>query len=91
MKLAFAIGAGVFLLTIFIYVVFTTSEYPPEDMEAFKAFKQQKSSFVKDIIVIGDMPKTMIRLGVIPNFFHGLKLFTMSMAKSKPSGIIIHL
>ena len=79
-KLAFAIGAGVFLLTI-LYTVFTTSEYPPEDMEAFKALKQQKSSFVKDIINhIGDMPKTMKRLGVI-QFFSWFAFFTMwSMA-----------
>ncbi|HCQ15922.1 MAG TPA: MFS transporter, partial [Cryomorphaceae bacterium] len=39
-KIAFAIGAFVFLLSI-LYTVFTTSEYPPEDMEAFEEEKQK--------------------------------------------------
>ncbi len=79
-KVAFAIGAFVFLVSI-LYTVFTTSEYPPEDMEAFKKEKQQKNKFLTDIIKnIGQMPLTMKKLGVI-QFFSWFAFFTMwSMA-----------
>jgi maltose/moltooligosaccharide transporter len=79
-KVAFAIGAVVFLVTI-LYTVFTTSEYPPEDMEAFEEEKKKKNSFVSDILNnIGSMPKTMKRLGII-QFFSWFAFFTMwSMA-----------
>ena len=40
-KVAFAIGAVVFLVSIF-YTVFTTKEYPPEDIEAFEKEKAEK-------------------------------------------------
>ncbi|GAB5565494.1 MAG: MFS transporter [Winogradskyella sp.] len=75
-KVAFAIGAFVFLISI-LYTVFTTSEYPPEDMEEFEREKKQKSSFVSDIVNnIGNMPKTMKKLGVI-QFFSWFAFFTM--------------
>jgi len=75
-KVAFAIGAFVFLLSI-LYTVFTTSEYPPEDMEAFEREKKQKSRFVSDIINnVGNMPITMKKLGVI-QFFSWFAFFTM--------------
>ncbi|TCK65194.1 maltose/moltooligosaccharide transporter [Winogradskyella wandonensis] len=75
-KVAFAIGAFVFLISI-LYTVFTTSEYPPEDMEAFERERKQKSSFVSDIINnIGNMPTTMKKLGVI-QFFSWFAFFTM--------------
>lgn len=79
-KVAFAIGAFVFLVSI-LYTVFTTSEYPPEDMEEFEREKAQKSSFVSDIVNnIGNMPSTMKKLGVI-QFFSWFAFFTMwSMA-----------
>lgn len=79
-KIAFAIGAFVFLISI-LYTVFTTSEYPPEDMEEFEREKAQKSSFVSDIVNnIGNMPSTMKKLGVI-QFFSWFAFFTMwSMA-----------
>ena len=79
-KVAFAIGAVVFLITI-LYTVFTTKEYPPEDMEAFKKEKAKKNMFISDIIKnIGNMPSTMKRLGVI-QFFSWFAFFTMwSMA-----------
>jgi len=64
-KVAFAIGAFVFLTSV-LFTILTTSEYPPEDMEAFEKEKAQKSRFVKDIIEnIGKMPLTMKQLGVI--------------------------
>lgn len=79
-KIAFAIGAFVFLVSI-LYTVFTTSEYPPENMEEFEKEKAQKNRFVADIINnIGNMPATMKRLGVI-QFFSWFAFFTMwSMA-----------
>ena len=75
-KVAFAIGAFVFLISV-LYTIFTTTEYPPEDMEEFKREKAQKSNFIKDIINnIGSMPTTMKKLGVI-QFFSWFAFFTM--------------
>lgn len=75
-KVAFAIGAVVFLASI-LYTVFTTDEYPPEDMEAFETEKAKKNNFVKDILDnIGSMPTTMKKLGVI-QFFSWFAFFTM--------------
>lgn len=79
-KVAFAIGAFVFLVSI-IYTVFTTKEYPPEDLEEFHKEKAKKNQFIPDIVNnIGSMPVTMKKLGVI-QFFSWFAFFTMwSMA-----------
>ena len=75
-KVAFGIGAFVFLVSV-LFTVFTTKEYPPEDMEEFEREKQKKNSFVKDILEnIGSMPSTMKKLGVI-QFFSWFAFFTM--------------
>lgn len=75
-KVAFAIGAFVFLVSI-LYTVFTTDEYPPEDMEEFEKEKAKKNNFIPDIINnIGSMPMTMKKLGVI-QFFSWFAFFTM--------------
>ncbi|PCJ98869.1 MAG: MFS transporter [Flavobacteriaceae bacterium] len=76
-KVAFAVGAFVFLASIF-YTVFTTTEYPPEDLEAFEREKREsKSSFISDILGnIRSMPTTMKRLGLI-QFFSWFAFFTM--------------
>ena len=75
-KVAFGIGAFVFLLSI-LYTVFTTSEYPPEDMEEFEKEKQKKNQFIPDILNnIGNMPLTMKKLGLI-QFFSWFAFFTM--------------
>ena len=78
-KIAFSIGALVFLLSI-LYTVFTTKEYPPEDLEAFEKEKKE-SRFFKDLVTsIKEMPSTMWKLGVI-QFFSWFAFFTMwSMA-----------
>ncbi|MDW5287998.1 MFS transporter [Formosa sp. PL04] len=75
-KVAFAIGAVVFLVSI-LYTVFTTSEYPPEDMEAFEKEKAKKNQFISDITNnIGNMPTTMKKLGLV-QFFSWFAFFTM--------------
>ncbi|WP_299667726.1 MFS transporter [uncultured Polaribacter sp.] len=75
-KVAFAIGACVFLASI-LYTVFTTDEYPPEDMEEFELEKAKKNNFIPDILNnIGSMPTTMKKLGVI-QFFSWFAFFTM--------------
>lgn len=75
-KIAFAIGAFVFLASI-LYTVFTTSEYPPEDMEEFKREKKKKNQFIPDILNnIGSMPLTMKKLGLV-QFFSWFAFFTM--------------
>ncbi|WP_199729949.1 MFS transporter [Aquimarina sp. AD10] len=75
-KVAFAVGACIFLISI-LYTVFTTKEYPPEDMEEFEKEKQKKNSFISDILGnIGNMPLTMKKLGVV-QFFSWFAFFTM--------------
>ena len=74
-KIAFGIGALVFLSSI-IYTVFTTTEYPPNNIEEFKN-KSNNSNFSKEIISnIISMPKTMKKLGLI-QFFSWFAFFTM--------------
>src|SRR6056300_1539417 len=51
-QVAFAIGAFVFLASI-LFTVFTTEEYPPEDLEAFKRDVNENKGFkagVKEIL-----------------------------------------
>ena len=81
-KIAFGIGAFVFIASILV-TIFTTDEYPPEDMEAFKEEKDKAGFFdgANEIIsnVIG-MPKVMQKLGLV-QFFSWFAFFTMwSMA-----------
>ena len=79
-KIAFAIGAGVFFISI-LYTVLTTEEYPPENISEFELEKQKKNQLFKEIFnYIKNMPKTMKKLGVI-QFFSWFAFFTMwSMA-----------
>ena len=75
-KVAFAIGAIVFLVSI-LYTIFTTQEYPPEDMEEFEREKAKKNQFIPDIVNnIGNMPTTMKKLGLV-QFFSWFAFFTM--------------
>ncbi|GHC57344.1 MFS transporter [Ulvibacter litoralis] len=89
-KVAFGIGAFVFMASI-LYTIFTTSEYPPEDMEEFEREKKQKNRFLLDIIEnIGNMPLTMKKLGVI-QFFSWFAFFTMwSMANPALTEHVFH-
>ena len=78
-KLAFLIGGIVFIISI-LYTIFTTKEYPPEDLKAFEKEKKESAGFingVKDIIHnIATMPTTMKKLGII-QFFSWFAFFTM--------------
>ncbi|MEI6865168.1 MFS transporter [Flavicella sp.] len=75
-KIAFGIGAFVFMASI-LFTIFTTSEYPPEDMEAFEEEKKKKGTFISDIKEnIGSMPSTMRKLGLV-QFFSWFAFFTM--------------
>ena len=82
-QVAFGIGAFVFMASI-LYTVFTTDEYPPEDMDEFLAEKEKTSGLVntvKEVFKnIKAMPMTMRKLGVV-QFFSWFAFFTMwSMA-----------
>ena len=89
-KVAFAIGAFVFMASI-LYTVFKTEEYPPEDMEEFELEKAKKNNFIPDILNnLGSMPSTMKKLGVI-QFFSWFAFFTMwSMANPALTEHIFH-
>ena len=79
-KIAFMVGAAVFLLSI-IYTIITTSEYPPENLEDFEKEKKQSNSLFKEIWEnVLNMSSTMKKLGLI-QFFSWFAFFTMwSMA-----------
>ncbi len=75
-KVAFGIGAFVFLTSI-LYTIFTTTEYPPENIAEFEKQKKNKNQFWIDIIEnIGNIPATMKKLGLI-QFFSWFAFFTM--------------
>jgi maltose/moltooligosaccharide transporter len=78
---SFKIGALVFLLAV-LYTVFTSKEYPPEDMEEFERARNEKrtaSAFFAEIFsALREMPATMKQLAVV-QFFTWLALFCMWM------------
>jgi len=78
-KMAFLIGGIIFILSI-IYTVMTTKEYPPEDMEAFLKEKNESAGVLVGLTTIlnnvKEMPKTMLKLGVV-QFFSWFAFFTM--------------
>lgn len=79
-KIAFAIGAFVFLASILVTVL-TTREYPPEDLESFRQEKQREGNFLSEIFRhVVHMPAQMRSLGAV-QFFSWLAFFAMwSMA-----------
>src|SRR5215204_2007412 len=78
---SFKIGAVVFLLAV-LWTVFTTKEYPPEDMEEFNRMRNEKrgiGKFFGEIFdALREMPATMKQLAVV-QFFTWLGLFCMWM------------
>jgi len=78
-KLAFYVGAFSFLGAV-LWTIFTTSEYPPDDLEAFKQMKAEQagigpavSEIFHDLLA---MPQTMRRLALV-QIFTWLGLFCM--------------
>lgn len=78
-KLAFVTGGAVLLVSI-LTTVFTTKEYPPEDMEAFLREKEETRGLWRGISeVLGNvvkMPRTMAKICVV-QFFSWFAFFTM--------------
>ncbi|HWT01081.1 MAG TPA: MFS transporter [Pyrinomonadaceae bacterium] len=68
---SFKIGAVVFLLAVLL-TIFTTKEYPPEDMEAFERMKREHkgvaAGFKEIFSSIAEMPRTMKQLAVVQFF-----------------------
>jgi maltose/moltooligosaccharide transporter len=74
-KIAFAIGAFVFMGSI-LYTIYTTDEDPPEDLEKFKAEKKESTFFSDLVLSLKEMSPTMKKLGII-QFFSWFAFFTM--------------
>ena len=67
-RLSFYVGAVAFLGAV-LWTVFTTKEYPPENMEAFRAAQKAHGgigSTLREIIEAwSTMPQTMMRIGLV--------------------------
>ena len=71
-KYAFQLGAVAFLLAV-LYTIFTTKEYPPENLEEFLLRKKEDGGIlqvIKKIILeiidaLRDLPKTMLQLAPV--------------------------
>jgi maltose/moltooligosaccharide transporter len=78
-KIAFYLGAAAFISAV-LWTIFSTGEYPPEDLEAFRAKKSAHAGllhFVTEILrALGEMPRTMKQLAAV-QFFTWLGLFCM--------------
>jgi maltose/moltooligosaccharide transporter len=78
-RIAFYIGAVAFLGAV-LWTVLTSKEYPPENMEEFRAAKAKSGGFAHLLHEIPDalrqMPRTMKYLAVV-QFFTWLGLFCM--------------
>ena len=88
-KVAFGIGALVFLVSI-LYTVLTTKEYPPVDEDQFEAQKKQGNFFTDFIESVRTMSSTMLKLGLV-QFFSWFAFFTMwSMATPALTAHVYH-
>ena len=78
-KISFYVGAAVFLGAV-LWTIFTSKEYPPEDLELFRRQKAASGGFVHLLKEIPDalrqMPRTMKQLALV-QFFTWLGLFCM--------------
>jgi maltose/moltooligosaccharide transporter len=67
-RLSFYVGAGAFLSAV-LWTIFTTPEHPPEDMNAFRRMKADKSGLLANAFEIlrafAQMPRTMRQLGPV--------------------------
>jgi maltose/moltooligosaccharide transporter len=78
-QLSFYIGSVVYMAAV-AYTIFTTAEYPPENLEAFRKMKAESSgagrAFREIFRGIGEMPRTMKQLAVV-QFFTWFAFFCM--------------
>jgi maltose/moltooligosaccharide transporter len=78
-KYSFYIGAVVFISAV-MWTVFTTKEFPPENIETWEEEKLRNNGLVHGIVEITkgifSMPKTMLQLAVV-QFFTWVALFSM--------------
>jgi len=78
-KYSFYIGAVVFIASV-LWTVFTTDEFPPEDIEKWETEKLKTKGFmhgVKEISTgIFKMPPTMLQLAIV-QFFTWIAFFAM--------------
>ena len=65
-KLSFYLGAAAFFSCV-LYTILTTKEYPPENLEALKASKND-NAITEILAAIRQMPETMKRLAVVQVF-----------------------
>ena len=67
-KYSFQAGAVVFLLAV-LWTVFTTTEFPPEDMAAFERAKRERRGvgplLAEVVTAVREMPATMKQLAVV--------------------------
>jgi len=79
LKYAFQLGAAAFLIAV-LCTIFTTKEYPPEDMEAFQRMRKEKrgiaAGFSEIMTALREMPRTMRQLAPV-QIFTWLGLFCM--------------
>lgn len=78
-KYSFYIGAVVFLVAVF-WTVFTTTEFPPDDIKKWEEEKLKSKGIFHGIVEITQgifkMPRTMLQLAVV-QFFTWLAFFSM--------------
>ncbi|HVZ97016.1 MAG TPA: MFS transporter [Chitinophagaceae bacterium] len=78
-RYSFYIGGAIFLFAV-LWTVFTTKEFPPEDIKTWEEEKLQSKGLGKGLVEIvkgiGSMPKTMLQLAVV-QFFTWLAFFSM--------------
>ena len=78
-KYSFYIGGVVFLAAV-LWTVFTTKEFPPDDIKKWEEEKLKSKGLLKGLAEItkgiGTMPKTMLQLAVV-QFFTWLAFFSM--------------
>ena len=78
-RISFYIGAVAFIGAV-LWTIVTTKEYPPQDLEAFRRAKAEKTGLAANareiFAAIAEMPDTMRKLGPV-QFFTWLGLFCM--------------
>jgi maltose/moltooligosaccharide transporter len=78
-KYSFYIGAIVFFAAV-VWTVFTSKEYPPENMESWKVEKSANKGLIHAILEINkgifSMPITMVQLAIV-QFFTWIAFFSM--------------